>query len=256
MSDTATVPKTGFSSILDTNKQELARIEDFKNQKISNMPRLLAFSGLSVVGILVAGFLALQIITGVIALVVTAVACVGGFFGLKWLKHLSPVMKQKMKNKQLELMIEEAQKNAARQLDNQVITNSKRLSTARKSRNKMGAAIEKLKSKVDPAKKGSPMYEKKMDLIKRLEDAYLQVIENLDKGAKANAAFELKVQEYKEMKAFAEVAGEAMAMFEQSGSKQLEDMLSLESFDHIETEFSTALISIENSARDMQVDGE
>lgn len=246
-----TEKKSAFSSIIDNNKQEMNRIEDYKREKISATPRNLAFVGISFVGLIVASFLALQIITGVLALITVAVTGVAGFFGMKWLKHLNPIMKQKMKNKQLKIMMEEARKNAIQQLENQVIDNAGRLGEARQARNKMGSSIEKLKSKVDPANKGKPIYDKKMEVIQRLETAYIQVKENLDKAAKANIAFEMKVKDYKDMEAFASEAGAAMALFEATSDSKLEEMLSLEAFNHIDDEFSTALISIENSARDM-----
>lgn len=256
MIETTMARRTGFSAILDNNKQELARIDNYKKQAVSATPRNLAFAGLTVGGVVVASFLALQIITGVIALVAIAITGVAGYFGIKWLKHLDPIMKQKMKNKQLKSMMEEARKHAIYQLDNQVIKNTERLNDARKSRNKMGASIEKLKGKLDPANEGKPIYQQKLDIIKRLQDAYNHIKVNLDKAAKANIDFEAKVKDYKQMEEFAAVAGEAMALFENNGAGQLEDMLSLEAFNHIETEFSTALISIENSARDMVVDGD
>lgn len=245
-----------FSEIVNNNDQELAKIEKYRKEKLSNTPRNLIFAGLVTLGVLTAGLFALQIIAGVVALAATAVVGVGGFFGLRWLKSMDVVIRQKTKNQRIKLMREEAKKNATAQLDNQVLLNEERLGDARVARDKMGASIENLKSKVNPANKGKPTYEKKIAVIERLESAYHQVINNLDKAARANKLFEEKVQEYKDMDAFSQVASEAMELFENTAGHKLEDMLSLEAFNSIDHEFSTALISIENSARDMVIDEE
>lgn len=254
--ETIDMQKTSFGSILDTNKKEMSRIESYKNEKISTTPRNLAFAGLSVAGLFMAGIFAFQIISGILAIVTVVGVGVGGFLGLRWLKKMDPVIKQKTKNAQLKFMMDEARKNAIYQLDNKVISNAQRLQDARGARNKMGASIENLRRKINPANVGKPAHTQKTAVVNRLQEAYEQVIINLEKAAVANTAFEEKVKEYKDMEAFALVAGEAMAMFENNGGNQLEDMLSLAAFDHIDSEFSTALISIENSARDMATDGE
>ncbi len=258
MAETMNATKLGnsFAGIIDTNKQELAKIEQYKNEKISTTPRNLVFTGLCVGGLFMAGMFALQIISGIIAIGALAVVGVGGFMGLRWLKAADPMIRQKTKNHVLKMMMEEARNNAIYQLENQVITNTSRLRTARDSRDKLGASIETLKKKINPANKGTPIYEQKLAVITRMEEAYNQVKLNLEKGAEANKTFERKVVEYKDMEQFARLAGEAMSIFEKDGSHKLEDRLSLESFNHIDSEFSSALISIENYARDMSVDSE
>lgn len=255
MTQTATQSNTQFGGILD-NSQEVSRIEELRNKKITAKPQVLAFALLAFLGIFMVGFMALQIITGVLALAVTGVFCVGAFFGIKWLKHLNPVVQQKMRNKQLKMMTEEAKRNAIQQLENRVIDDAERLKNAKRSRNKMGATVERLKNSLDPSRKGEPVYQKKLEMIERLDAAYQQVIKNLDIATKANLAFEKKVADYKELDQIAGEINEAMSLFDQSGDNKLRDMLSLESFNHIESEFSEALISIENSARDMDIDGE
>lgn len=246
----------GFSSVLSENKKEMEKIDEFKNKPITTTTRNIIF-GCTVTGTLLFFILfASQIITGVFALMFTVVFGVGALFGIRFLKMADPLIKQKIKNKILEEMVNEARKNASRQLDNQVIINRTRLEAARDARNKMGAAVKRLKSMINPENKGKPSYEKKMEMLVKVEEAYNQVKGMLERGAEANRQFEEKVTEYKDMERFASEVNSAMAYFKGSGGKQLEDILSLEAFTHIEEEFNYALVTIENQTSDMEFDAE
>lgn len=254
MSETTTATPTGFASILESNKSEMSSIEEFRNTKITAQPRNIIFGGLTIMAALLFLVFATQIITGVFALILTVVTAVGGFIGLRFLKQMDPVIRQKTRNTKLKWMIEEARKNAIYQLDNQVITNAERLDQARTARNKMGALVEQLRSKISPANAGTANHKHKTELMNRVKLAYDAMCSNLDKGAGANKEFKRKVIEYKDMNAFADMANEAMSLLNASGHKELEDMLSLESFNHIESSFNEAIISIENTASDFTAD--
>lgn len=254
MSETATQNPTNFSSILDNNKSEMSRINEYRDKKVTATPRNLAFAGMSVFGLLLFIVFATQIITGVLAIILTAATAAGGFFGLRFLKAMDPLIQQKTKNAKLKWMVEEARKNATIQLDNQVLANKGRLINARIARDKMGALVEQLRAKINPANKGTPNYEKKTQLLKRVQASYEMMCDNLEKAGAKNEEFKVKVAEYKDMDAFATLAGEAMSFMGADGNKELEQMLSLESFNQIEGNFHQAIISIENSAADYAVD--
>lgn len=248
--------KTGssFSTILQSNKHETARIEQFRNEKISTKPRNLVFGGLVVAGVFTIGLFALQIITGVLALVVTGAACVGAWWGLGFVKKMDPLIRQKTKNMQIKWMVEEARKNAISQLENQVIDNAGRLSVARDARDKMGAAIETMKSSLDSSKSDNPMHTRKLEMVARVQKAYDIMCDNLDKGAVANQQFKTKVAEYKEMERLSQMAVSAMSFFDSGSAAELSNMLSLEAFGQIESDFNEAIVNIENSANDMALD--
>lgn len=250
-----TEPKS-FNSILEENKSEIQRINDYKNAKVSATPRNLAFAGMALVGLLLLSMFVLQIITGVIALVVVVAAGVGGLFGLRWLKAMDPVIKQKLKNQQIKAMMQEARENAVQQLENQVILNAERLAKARKSRDKIGGQIQALESKVDPAKKGTPVYETKMAMISKFKATYQLICDNLDKAAVSNAKFEEKVIEHKDLHKFTQTASIIEESLGDMNGNTVESMLTLEAFDHLAEEFSTALVSVENTARDMAISNE
>jgi len=107
-----------------------------------------------------------------------------------------------------------------------------------------------MKDKINRGDASSPAISKMRDILTKVEAAYETVLLNLDKAKVANEEFEQKVQEYKDLDSFSQMAGEAMSVFDSSSNAKLEEMLSLEAFKHIDSEFNTAIISIENSARD------
>ena len=255
MSTTTVETPSAFSSILESNNQSLREIKTYRDTKVTGTPRNLAFAGMALGAGLLFIIFAAQIITGMLALVLTGVTIAGGFFGLRALKTLDPLIRQKTKNFKMEQMVKEAQERAIYQLDNQVITNSQRLDNARQARDKMGAMVAQLRSSIKPENKGKPLYEKKVAMLAKVENAYDLMCANLEAGAKENKLFQEKVNEHREMHKFASLAGEAMAIFSKDGDKELENMLSLEAFSHISGNFDTAIISIENSAKDMQLDG-
>ena len=247
----ATATQTAsFSNILESNKNDLAKIEEFKNAPITTKARNLAFGGMMVGGFALFVLFAAQIITGMLALVVTVGAAAGTWYGLKFLRAMDPVIQQKTKNARLKWMVEEARKNAIFQLDNQVIVNKQRLGKARDARDKMNALVMKLERKIDPKNAGTPNHTRKTEMLNKVRTAYETMAANLDKGAKANNEFKQKVKEYKDMDSFTALAGEAMSMLGASGAKELEEMLSLAAFDSIETGFDSAVSAIEHAAAD------
>lgn len=243
----------GFGALLTNNKNELQRIDDFKRLPISVTPRNALFGttvvGTGIVFVMFAG----QILTGVAALAATGVVCVGGYFSWKFLGQMDPVFAQKAKNLKVRLMFEEARTNAVNQLESQVITNADRLVRARDSRNKIGAMVDSLKGHINPAKAGTDNHTRKTQMVERVEEAYLMVVDNLVKAAEANNDFKEKVIEYKDMDKFTSAANAVLiALGDQDDD--LAEMLSLESFNEIEDNFHTALVSIENKAADMKLD--
>ncbi len=246
--------KTGFSKIIQDNKNEMNKIKDYKKEPITTNKRDIIFGICIVILLFFIGLFAMQIITGAIALVVSLIVGVGIIFGIKVLKSADPIIQQKLKNAELKIMFDEARKNATYQLDNQVIKNSERMLNAREARNKMGGMIESLRSAINPANEGKPNYEKKMKMLNKVESAYEQIKTNLVKGAESNKLFAEKVKDYKDMEKFANMASQAMEFFKEGGGSELEEMLSLESFGHIEDNFNSAMSTIENSTQDMAID--
>lgn len=242
----------GFLTVLKNNENTMRDIEAFKQAPISRKAQTMIFTGITVGGLILASVLAMQIITGALALAVMGIVLVGGFMGIRALRAADPLIQQKTKNYILKKMYEEARINAVSQLDNQVLVNHQKLIDARKSRDKMGALVEDLKTKISSLAPASGNLVKMQGILARVEAAYTIICNNVDKAQLVNADFEIKVKDYKDLDSFSKLAGEALSIFD--GSDKMAEMLSLESFKHIDSEFNIALVSIENSARDMELE--
>ncbi|MEA1914547.1 MAG: hypothetical protein U9N30_04430 [Campylobacterota bacterium] len=250
---TTNVSKNTFTGILQENKGALQNIENFKNQKISTIGRNLLFGGVALGGLFAVSLIAFQILSGIFALFLSGVLLIGGFLSIRFLKKMDPLIQQKTKNLLLEKMLKEARDNATVQLGNQVLANADKLKNARQAREKMGAMVEALKNAVDFSDTENSSNKKKKDIYERVNKSYEIVKQNISIAQQKHKEFEQKVIEYKELEKFTKMAGEAMALFEDSSNTKLTEMLSLESFEHIDSEFNTALVTIENSTLDREV---
>lgn len=251
---TPTETQTDFSTIIADNNKRIKDIELFKSAPISRKTQFVAFSGLALGSIIVASIFAMQILSGILALATLAAFTVGGFYLVRVLKQADPLIQQKIKNKVLEKMYEEASAHAIEQLTNHVIYNADKLDQSRKARNSMGALIENLAAKVNATADTSTNKPRMLATLEKLRTAYAQVTNNIDKAAIAHKNFEQRVNDYRDMDKFNKEAGQIMAMFESSGTSKLNEMLTLEAFASIDQDFSTAIISIENSAKDAAID--
>lgn len=246
--------QSSLTGIISTTETKLHQIQEMGSKPISKSAQTVGFAVLAVSTVVVASILAFHIITGVLALIVTGVAAVGLWAGWSYVKKMNPVYQLKLRNHVMNKMMNEAREQAIAQLNNEVKFRHARLVASRDARDKMGAMISNMKEKLSQTRPDSDVAKKMQGILARVEPAYEIVKTNLDKAAAANKQFEIKVQDYKDLKEYADMAGEAMAMFDSSESTKLQEMLSLESFRSIDADFTTAIVSIENSARDMTID--
>ncbi len=247
--------QSSLTGIISTTETKLHQIQEMGSKPISKSAQAVGFGVLAVSTVVVASILAFHIITGILALAVTGAAAVGLWAGWSYVKRMNPVYQLKLRNHVMNKMMNEAREQAIAQLNNEVKSRHARLIASRDARDKMGAMISNMKEKLSQAlREGSDVAVKMQGILSRVEPAYEIVKINLDKAATANKQFEIKVQDYKDLKEYADMAGEAMAMFDSSESTKLQEMLSLESFRSIDADFTTAIVSIENSARDMAID--
>ena len=240
-------------NLFEASQARMNEIKEYKQQPITTTGRNVAFAGLTVgFGLLFIMFAA-QIITGVFAAILTVTAGVGGYFGLKFLKQMDPVIQQKLKNKKLAMMIEEAQENAIAQLQNTVIANGNKLAKARDAVSKVSAQLKHLKGMLrgDPE---SASYKKKVETINVIEKSLSQMKRNVDRMAIMDKEFQKKVEDHVEMKKFADAAGNILALIEKNGDAELDRMLSLEAFASIETDFNEAVSELELSAHYAEID--
>lgn len=250
--DTKTVGS--FSLVKEETDLALEKIEKLRNSPITTKARNIVFAGLVLSGLFFMSLFMFQILTGVVALVTSVLLLGGLFLGVRFIKTLDPLIKQKTKNLLIDKMFKEAREKSVAQLSNHVLLNAEKLQMARKARDDFGGKLEQLKSKIDFNDNENQSNKKKKEIYERVNKAYQQMLVAVDRASEEYREFEKKVIEYKELDAFTQIAGEAMALFENGASAKLNEMLSLESFEHIDSQFNASIISIENSARDMEID--
>ena len=248
-------PQT-FTAVLDNTDQKLKQLQAFKNQPISALPQKLMLTGVAVGTVVVVSMMAIHIITGMLAIGAMALTGAGLFVGYYKIKALAPSLQQKSRNESLKRMVEEARKNAVYQLDNEVLSRRAKLSAARKARDDMGGFVETMRSGLAKTDPSSSTFARKEEILNRTNSAYLLMSENLDKVGQSVKQFELQVKDYKDLNEYANMAGDAMAIFNANDDSKLQEMLSLEAFRQIDADFNSGIVSIENAARDMNIDNQ
>jgi len=247
---------SGFGAVLAQNKEETNKIKAYEKAPITTIKRNVIAGSLVAGGLVFTTVFAMQIISGIIALFATVLFGVGGFMGIRFLRQADPLIQQKTRNLIVKKMIEEARKNSVYQLKNQVLKNTERLKRGRSARDKIGGMISGLKSGINPENKGKSIYEKKVKMLEVVEEAYKQVKENLTKAAQANKQFEEKVSEYEDMEKYTQQFEQIIDALGDTGGMDIDEMMSLAAFEHIEGNFDNALTAIENKASDMKLDME
>ncbi|MBF9003601.1 MULTISPECIES: hypothetical protein [Vibrio] len=244
-----------LAQFVEQSNTRIAEIKKEKDAPINLKARNFGFALLCILGLVLASFIALQIIAGTVALLVGFIGIAVMFYGLRYLKMNDKHIKQKMRNHIVANMIEEARTHKIETLTNLVIDSKARLDGAREARNKMGGYVERIKAKLNESDKSSSSYQTKLNMAGRVEQAYSQVCINVEKAGEAHKALAKKVEDYKEMAEFSDIVGDAMA-FANQNNDSIDEMLGMEAFAAIEQDFQSAMVSIENSVSDYAIDNE
>lgn len=243
-----------FKDIASSTQDKINELKEAKDKVFTTKNRNIVFVALLIVGLLAASVVAMQIITGAVALGFAAVVGVGLFFIFKNFDKLDPLVAQKLNNYILSKQIEEARKNNIIQLQNTVLARKQRLKEGRKARDEMGGYVQKLEQKVRASDPNSdPYHKQKVEMFDKIKSAYEANQAMLTRAAQANKEFEMQVEHYKDMEAFANIAGKATKAIK---TDDLENMLSLAAFDSIDDQFNTAMVELEGSVADYAVDNE
>ena len=250
------VSSFSFSNIIEENNQRIANIKNEYAKPITGKIRNMIGAGLVLGSLFMVGFVALQIITGVLALVFSAFMLIGAYFGIRALRAADPLIKQKTQNYILGKMIEEAKTKKTETLTNLVLKSGERLEAARVARDNMGGYVKTLQNRLQQSDKNSSMYPQKVQMTANVERAYETIVENVKKATTAHRLLSQKVDDYKDMDEFSDIAAMALRFASNNGLSQLDEMLGMEAFRAIESEFCTAMSAIENSVVDYQLDNE
>ncbi|MCY9874017.1 hypothetical protein [Vibrio barjaei] len=228
-------------------------IRNKQNEAITHKARNLGFMGFTLVGFFLLGMVALQIISGVIALIVAFGSIALMFYAFHYIKANDRRFRMMMRNRAVEKMIEEAREHKIATLSNMVIDSNNRLMKAREARNKLGGYVKTLQDRLKTSNPESSSYERKVTMAKSVEDAYKIVKQNVDTAAEAHKTLEVEVQDFKEMDEFTGIVTDAMKLA-QANSDPLEHMLGMEAFNAINNDFNQAMANIENSVSDFEID--
>ena len=87
----------GFDMLVRSGQDRIDEIEKFKNTSVSGTKRNVAFMGVSLFLLCLIGMFAFQIISGIIAIIFTVIAGLGGWYGIKIVRQLDPGFQQKLK---------------------------------------------------------------------------------------------------------------------------------------------------------------
>lgn len=235
---------TDFVSVINDSKQQIANIRKEKNTPVTTTGRNLAYAGLGLFTLFFVGMIAMQIIAGVFAIFATVVFGTLSFLILKHAKKLDPLIAQKTKNFVLEQQLKEAQKNNVVQLKNILLSRHNNLDEAYQARTELGGYLKKLKFKLDQTDKDDTYYSQKKSMYESVEKAFENNGKVLQQAKLSLQEFEKKVRSYESMSEFSAIAGKIAAALE---TDNLEEMLSLEAFNSIETEYCNAMAALDTS---------
>ncbi|WP_241910657.1 hypothetical protein [Enterovibrio norvegicus] len=251
----STVTKSlNFTSLVEESNNRIADIKREQSSSVTGTARNLGFAGFALLGLMLLGTIMFQIITGVIALVVGLGAVALMIYAYRYLKMADPLIKQKMRNHVLKKMIEEAKTHKIETLTNMVIESGNRLNSARAARDKMGGFVNKINTRLKASNQESSNFDRKVEMTEKVELAYEMVKANVNRAANAHKALEVKVRDYKEMAEFSDMVGDALKFANDSNGNKLEEMLGMEAFAAIEQDFHEAMVSVENSVADYEID--
>jgi hypothetical protein len=236
------------NSLSKIEKEYQEKIEELK--KPSTAKRYLVFIGLVIGLLFLASLVANQIITGSIALIVGFVAVVLTIYGIKVLKNLDPVIERKLKNQQMKMLIEEAQKRTIETISNYVLALEEYNNYVKRLRNKVDALITKYEDKLRNTKDDylKREYENLLNKLTKAKEA-IEVIER--NSAKKKEEFEKRLKIAREKYEFTKETKDIVNFLEKYADSSLDKMLVDTSLSTLDKEFNEITASIENLASDL-----
>jgi hypothetical protein len=233
-----------FQQVLADSQDKLKNIRVSRDLPVTATARNVVFGGVGVGLVLMAGMFVFQIVAGMFAIMTAVVFGGVSLLAIRHMRKLDPLIAQKVKNYVLEQQMKEAQENNIIQLQQIVLSRKNQLDAGLTARAEMGGHLNKLKMNLDKSDTGNSFYVQKQDMYLKVEKAFAHNKVMLQNATDSLKEFEAKVYHYKDMAEFSKIAGKAMAALD---NNHLDDMLSLEAFGTIETEFCTAMSQIDTT---------
>lgn len=199
--------------------------------------------GLGVILLVLSIMFSTQIISGVLAFAMLII----GLPTLIWvfiaLRKADPLIKQKLDNELLKLMVNEASKNRIEQLSNDLIARRNKIESAKQARTKMLGQVKTLEKQLKAASPDSSFYINMKEQFDKFEKAVDIIKVKIQTSVEATDKFEDKVKEYKQYHKFTQTAQELTAALK--GDSTLENMLTDVAFEAIDNDFNGAMAEID-----------
>ena len=230
-------------------KQEITNLQNMDLS--STRPQTMVLCGLGVGAVLLSGMFITTIISGIFAIVLTAGAGFGGWICLKNIKTLEPAMREKARNKILEMRIAQAKEKSMIHLQNQVLDNTAKMDAAKVSTQKIQAQVMSLSDafdKADPTRKSYKKKRETLDMVKVAAEAAVKAYRN---ALAKNKEFELEVEDHRSLAKFNDAAGDIVALLNKSGGKGIDDILNITAFESISDSFNESIVAINFGAAEI-----
>jgi len=241
-----------FGQLKENIGKENQAIQEFEKQPLNINKQHLIGGGLLVGGILLAGMFFINILSGIVAAIALIGFGIAAKYGFKALKDADPIIQDKIKRKLIQVRIAEARDNAIEHLKLQIIERHKVYEQKKAGLVEMEGHLSKLKMKL-----GTSKNEKTNKSLQTMYDAAKKAVDLVTKNVKMvyknNKSFEDMVEDYKLKDEFADIADKLNTM---AGDSKVNEMLTLEAFDAIDTDYCNAVAEIDAASKIAEIEGE
>ncbi|BCE01850.1 hypothetical protein [Marinicellulosiphila megalodicopiae] len=238
-----------MSDFLQENKNVINTLKAQAKEEITPHKRNIAFVA-SILGLFLFTYFAVQILTGLIALVAAAIILPAIWFGFYYIRANDKYIKQRFRNAALARQIKEASENADVQLQNMAIAKEESIKVAANARDMLKGAIRKIQNEIKNEAPDSPVLKFAKENLAVLEPAAENASKIVELRNDQSQAFKTKVEQHLKMKKISDMANQVIDATSATFDNALDNMLSLTAFEAIEEEFYTATIKLESSVED------
>jgi len=235
----------------------LVKIEQEYKNKIQELKKVSPYTKYGIFGAIILSILALtglvagQIISGSIALLVAGIVGVISFYGIMMIKKFDPVIRKKIANKQINMLIEEAQTKKIETLANYLKALEVYHSYSKSLRNKVDSLLEKYKNKLENTEDKYLIeeYKKMIAKMEKMKEA-IEIIVSKSKEKKEQFVKYLKLAQEKQQ--FINETKDIVNFLENNSNDSIDKFLVDESLNSLEMEFLEITNTIENLSKDLE----
>ena len=239
---------------VNKNQASLDALKEKANKTITSSKRNIIFGIGIFVMIMFMGAFAMQIIAGIVALILVAVFVPFMIWGSYAIKKADPLIRQKINNEVLKRQIEEAQKNGLSQLRNSLIEDAQEITLLKEKKGDVNGKIRQCQaeSQKDLKEYGeeSDTYKMSAGMVVVLEKAKGNLEKLIELRIKQAEEFEAKLKEAERKQELADIANEITDIVGADLSDKLDEMLDVQAFKSIESNYHDSIAHLENVLED------